>query len=60
MEDQFFLTYFRNILFCLEIPLNGRRLFPCVKTEGQTDGHTDMTKLIVAFRNFSKVPNEEE
>ena len=25
-----------------------------VRTEGQTDAHTDMTKLIVAFRNFAK------
>jgi len=23
----------------------------------QTDGRTDMTKLIVAFRNFAKAPN---
>jgi len=24
------------------------------------DGHTDMTKLIVAFCNFSKAPEEED
>jgi hypothetical protein len=24
--------------------------------DGRTDGHTDMTKLIVAFRNFAKAP----
>ena len=25
-------------------------------TEGQTDGETNMTTLIVAFRNFANVP----
>ena len=25
-------------------------------TDGQTDGRTDMTKLIVAFRNFANAP----
>jgi len=24
--------------------------------EGRTDGHRDMTKLIVAFRNFANAP----
>jgi hypothetical protein len=24
--------------------------------DGRTDGRTDMTKLIVAFRNFAKAP----
>jgi hypothetical protein len=28
----------------------GSELYPC----GRTDGRTDMTKLIVAFRNFAK------
>jgi len=28
---------------------SGRRVVPC----GQTDGHADMTKLLVAYRNFS-------
>jgi len=27
-----------------------------MRTNGQTDGRTDMTKLIVAFRNFAKAP----
>ena len=26
--------------------------------DGRTDGQTDMTKLIVAFRNFAEAPNE--
>jgi len=28
-------------------------------TDGQTDGETDMTKLIVAFRTFAKAPKSE-
>jgi hypothetical protein len=31
---------------------SGSRVFPC----GQTDRRTDMTKLIVAFRNFANAP----
>ena len=27
-----------------------------MRTEGQADGRTDMTKLTVAFRNFAKAP----
>jgi hypothetical protein len=27
-----------------------------LNADGRTDGQTDMTKLIVAFRNFSKTP----
>jgi hypothetical protein len=30
-----------------------------VGTHGHTDGRTNMTKLIVAIRNFMKVPNEQ-
>jgi len=30
-------------------------LFPC----GWTDGQTDMTKLIVAFRNYANPPASE-
>jgi hypothetical protein len=32
-----------------ENPSSGSRVVPC----GRTDGQTDMTKLIVAFRNFA-------
>jgi hypothetical protein len=28
------------------------------QTGGQTEGRTDMTNLIVAFRNFVKAPNK--
>ena len=28
------------------------------QTDRQTDGETDMTKLIVAFRNFSNAPKK--
>jgi len=31
---------------------SGSRIFLCVRT----DGRTDMTKLIVSFRNFAKAP----
>jgi len=32
------------------------RVFPCEQTGRQTDGKTDMTKLIVVFRNFANAP----
>jgi hypothetical protein len=35
-----------------ENPSIGSRAVPY----GRTDGHTDMTKLTVAFRNFAKAP----
>jgi hypothetical protein len=28
--------------------------------DGQADGQTDMTKLIVAFRNFANAPNKSK
>ena len=28
--------------------------------DGQTDGQTDMTKLIVAFRKFANAPKNEQ
>jgi len=33
-----------------ENPSSGSRVFPC--GDGRTDGRTDMTKLIAAFRQF--------
>ena len=36
-----------------ENPSSRSRFVPC----GQTDGRTEMTKLILAFRKFSKAPN---
>jgi hypothetical protein len=38
-----------------ENPSIGSRVVPC----GQTKGQTDMTKLIVAFRNFANAPKKE-
>ena len=35
-------------------PSNGSRVFPC----GRTDRRTDMTKPIVAFRNFANAPKK--
>jgi hypothetical protein len=34
----------------------GAELF--VRTDRQTDGQTDMTKIIVAFRNFANAPKD--
>jgi hypothetical protein len=42
---------YSNIKFH-ENPSSGSRVVPC----RQTDGRTDMTKLIVPFRNFGKAP----
>ena len=43
---------YSNIKFH-ESSLDGSRLF---HTEGRTDGHTDMTKVIVTSRNFANAP----
>jgi hypothetical protein len=40
----------------MKILLVGAELF---HEDGQIDGQTDMTKLIVVFRNFAKVPDKE-
>jgi len=45
--------HFSNIKFHKN-PSSGSRVIPC----GRTDGQTDTTKLIVAFRNFAKAPNK--
>jgi len=42
---------YSNIIF-YEYPSVGSRITP----RGQTGGQTDMTKLIVAFRNFVNAP----
>jgi hypothetical protein len=39
-----------------ENSFNGSRFVPC----GQTDGRTDMKKLVVAFRNFSDSPKIDD
>jgi len=53
-ENSNFLEFFEkqsNIKF-RENPFSGSRVVPC----GQTDGPTDMTKLIAAFRNSANAP----
>ena len=50
LTRQIFEKY-SNIKFH-ENPSSKSRVVPC----GQTDGQTDMTKLIVALRNFANVP----
>jgi hypothetical protein len=53
------LTDFRKTLkyqIFMKIRLVGVELF---HTDGRTDGRTDMTKLIVAFRNFANAPKTE-
>jgi hypothetical protein len=37
-------------------PTSGSRIVPCVRTDRQTDRRTDMTNLIVGFRNFADAP----
>jgi hypothetical protein len=37
----------------MKIRLMGAELF---RADGETDGQTDMTKLIVVFRNFANAP----
>jgi hypothetical protein len=49
-------TFFKNtqISFLMKIRPVGGEMF---HAGGWTDGHTDMTKLTVAFRNFANAPN---
>jgi len=53
LYQQIFEKY-PNIKFH-ENPCSGSRTVPC----GRTDGQTDMTKLIVAFRNFANAPKND-
>jgi len=49
------MTNFRKILIRFhKTPSSGSRVAPYGRTDRQTDRRTDMTKLIVAFRNFAK------
>jgi hypothetical protein len=50
-----YLEKYSNITFH-ENQSCGNRIVPC----GRTDGWTDMTKLIVAFRNFANAPKETD
>jgi len=47
-----FATNFRNYSKLHEDPSSESRVVSC----GRTDGPTDRTELVVAFRNFSNVP----
>ena len=49
--SQLIFEKYANIEF-QENPSGGSRVVP----RGGTDGQTDMTKLIVAFRNFANAP----
>jgi hypothetical protein len=40
-------------------PVRVELLYEDRRTDGRTDGQTDMTKLIVASRNFAKAPEKE-
>ena len=39
---------------------SGSRVVPCGRTEREAEGRTDMTKLIVAFRNFANAHKKEK
>jgi hypothetical protein len=56
-----FSTYFLKILRYL-ISRKFASLEPScsIETHGETDGQTDMTKPIVAFRNFSNARNKSD
>ena len=53
-----FSTVFRKILKykISRKSVSGNWVVPCGKTEGHTERQTDMTKLIVTFRNFANAP----
>jgi hypothetical protein len=53
--SQWIFEKYSNIKFH-ENPSIGSRVIPC----GQTEGHTDMMKLTVAFRKFANVPKKGE
>ena len=39
-------------------PAEAELFLACGRAGGRTNRRTDMTKLIVAFRNFSNAPND--
>ena len=49
---------YSNIKF-YENPSSGSLVVPCGQTERQTYIRSDITKLIVAVRNFAKAPGDE-
>jgi hypothetical protein len=42
-----------------ENPSSGSRVVACGRTDRQTDRQTDMTKVIVSFRNFAYAPKTD-
>jgi hypothetical protein len=57
----FFDTFFKNTktTYLRKIRSVGAELFHADRgTDGRMDGRTDMTKLIVAFRNFTNAPKK--
>jgi len=57
MKLEFFSTVFRNILRCQILWKSVRWERSC---STRIDGRTDMTKLIIAFRNFVNAPKEKK
>ena len=49
---------YSNIKFH-ENPSNGSRFVPYGRIDRETDGQTDMTNVIVAFRNSANRPKNE-
>jgi len=56
MKLVFFQQFFVKYSYFIKIPSSRRQVIPC----GQTNGRTDMTKLIVVFRNFANAPKNAE
>ena len=55
-ETLIFSTHAQNIIKFHENPSSESSIVPC----GHTDERTDMTKLIVAFRNFVNAPKNQD
>jgi len=55
ISGQFFFEKYWTTEFN-ENSSSGRRVVPCGRIDGWTDGQADMGKLIVAFRNLANSP----
>jgi hypothetical protein len=42
-----------------ENPSSGSRVVPYGRADGRIDGQTEMTKLIIVFRNFANTPKND-
>jgi len=56
-SGQIFENYLNTTFY--ENPSSGSRIVPFGWTDGKTDIRADTTKLIVAFRSFTNVPNSD-